>query len=57
MGNMLKLGVIEPSRSPWASPCLLVKKKDGSERFVNDFRALNEQEMLLESFPYPSQDR
>jgi hypothetical protein len=39
--NMVKAGVIEPSSSPYCSPIVIVKKKDGTNRFNIDFRAVN----------------
>lgn len=39
--KMLETGIIEPSTSPYTSPIVIVKKKDGSNRFRIDFRAIN----------------
>ena len=38
---MLDLGIIRASASPYASPIVIVKKKDGSNRICVDYRKLN----------------
>jgi len=38
---MLEMKVIESSASPYASPVVIVRRKDGSNRFCVDFRMLN----------------
>ena len=41
LADYLSKGFIRKSSSPWASPILLVKKKDGSMRMCVDYRSLN----------------
>ena len=53
--NLLALGLIQPSYSPWASGIVMVKKKTGELRFCCDFRPLNDV-TVKDAFPLPKID-
>ena len=46
----LYLGMIRPSKSPWAAPVILVNKKDRSHRLCVNYRCLNS---VTKPDPYP----
>lgn len=50
--ELISTSTIQPSTSPYASPALLVKKKDGSWRLCVDYRQLNNQ-TVKNKYPIP----
>jgi hypothetical protein len=56
VAQMKEKGVIVESHSPWSSPVVLVKKKNGEVRFCVDFKVLNEH-TVKDSYPLPRIDR
>lgn len=55
VSKLLEQGLIEPSDAAWASPVVLVKKKDGTQRLCVDYRKLNSS-TLKDAFPIPRID-
>lgn len=52
ISEMEEAGVIRPSKSPYASPIVVVSKKDGSLRICVDYRKLNSCS-TRDAFPLP----
>ena len=55
LSDMLARNIISPSKSPWASPVVLVKKKNGASRFCVDYRQVNAV-TRKDAFPLPRVD-
>jgi len=53
--DLLKQGIIRPSKSPWASPVVIVAKKNGRIRLCVDFRRLNAV-TVTDNFPIPNME-
>jgi hypothetical protein len=53
--ELLEKGFIRPSSSPWGAPMIFVLKKDGTQRFCVDYRALNEV-TIKNKYPLPRID-
>lgn len=52
LGDLAEQKLIAPSTSPYAAPCLLVRKKDGTFRLCVDYRLLNKQ-TVKDRYPLP----
>lgn len=52
MNEWLSAGIVEPCSSEYASPVVVVKKKDGSPRLCVDYRKLNKI-MVKDKYPLP----
>nr|XP_033199425.1 uncharacterized protein LOC117161787 [Bombus vancouverensis nearcticus] len=50
--ELIRAKIVRPSNSPFASPMVLVKKKDGTDRLCVDFRALNKN-TVADRYPLP----
>ena len=52
LNDLLRADIIKESNSPWASPIVMVPKKDGTFRLVVDYRRFN-RILVKNSYPLP----
>ena len=55
LNNMMKMNFIDPSESSFCLQVVIVPKKDGTNRFCDDYRLLNSQ-TIFDSEPMPDSD-
>ena len=55
LDEMLRHGIVQPSKSSYSSPVVIVTNKDGSMRFCIDYRRLNKQ-TKIDRYPLPRID-
>ena len=52
--RQVQLGILEPVKfSPWATPVVLILKKDGSIRLCGDYKVTIKRETVTETYPLP----
>jgi hypothetical protein len=53
--QLLDMGYIRPSASPWRAPVIFVSKKDGTQRMCVDYHSVNEV-TIKNKYPLPRID-
>ena len=55
LDELLQINCVEPANSPYASPIVLVKKKDGTPQLCVDYRSINK-DTVPDCYPLPRVD-